>query len=228
MGPANLKLKLLSEFTEPYDHHFAGLWADGPVWHRNPKATRTRVEDHALLREHEFKVPEGKSLGEQHPDEMVVAYTNEYAHTGTGKICGRAWRLRIKLRLDPSTYSIPMFEPQGVSRRLLGAGRVFYGFEYRTQTVGEWRSNVDSEVTLVEYRDWPIYESTMNKILTLQAILGEPLIAIDFVGPDFDFAVDLNTAPGIPRPWTEGVDGREIAESIAARYEEIHGPLHPR
>lgn len=45
-------LRLSSPFREPYDHHFAGSWrTDLPLWRRDPVATRTRREDHALLAE---------------------------------------------------------------------------------------------------------------------------------------------------------------------------------
>lgn len=54
-----LPLRLVSDFHEPYDHHFASRHReDLPIWRRWSRTARTRSDDHRLLVAAGLSVPQ--------------------------------------------------------------------------------------------------------------------------------------------------------------------------
>lgn len=172
--------------------------------------TRTRAEDHLILRAVGFPVPQTGPLGLL--SGKVIAYTDSVKHCGEGKVLGDAEDL-IDSGMCPHTYSIRQVAPLSRSTRICLIGDLLKTWTYETTTPGEWRSNVgDVEITEDEYR----FSMHEEKLRRLSEFLEAPLIAVDLVS---GYAIDLNTAPGLKG--CPGVPGwREVAERIAARFKE--------
>lgn len=221
-------LRLHSDFSDFYDHHFAGRHdGDKPVWPRYAgSCERDRAMDHLLLRCAGLETPEGQPLGGWPGETLVVAYTDPHSHRGDGKRMGTVDSL-LSGGVPATTYSVMWVGGQrsrGRSLRLLSAGRCHYWLDYRQRDPGEWRSNIgDVEITFgmpgrIEAR---AYEAVGR----LQRALKEPLTAVDFVdaGEGRWLAVDLNTAPGMRGTPIEDEPraSRDVAEMIAARWGEL-------
>lgn len=208
-------IELESDFLEPYDHHFARRGCGSIKWTRQDKGKRTRQKDHIIMREAGLFVPEGRPLNEWKMGDTVVVYTDEKSHRGEGKLMGVVADL-LSEGVESKSWAIPCLSPIGISQRVLGVGRLFFCFKY--ESITSWKSNVDPTISLIS----PYGISELNSILRIQENLKQPLIAIDFVGgPEFKLAVDLNTAPGIPKPWVQ-TESRDIAESITNRLYELN------
>lgn len=226
-------LRLVSDFRQPYDHHFASRYrSDLPEWRRSQVTTRTRREDHDMLAAVGLVVPERGTLdGSFRPEREVVAYLDPSAHRGEGKLRGA---VRDLLRLDrvrPDTYASAWVGPPDGGRTLrflaIGGG-FFWWLDYRQRDPSEWRSNVgDVEVSTHDGPQDP--RPFFNALLNLQKILREPLVAVDFVRDGrFDdedaplVAIDLATAPGIAGTPVAEHRQRDVAEAIAARWHELY------
>jgi hypothetical protein len=219
-------LRLVSDFVDGYDHHFAGSHReDLPVWRRWSRTTRTRADDHRLLVAAGLVIPGVGRLDTWQPDATVVAYTDPRAHRGEGKVRGTAADL-LASGVPPRTYCTAWIGPPngGRSTRVLGIGRMFWWLTYLAR-LGEWRSNVDSRVFLADDYPTPDPHLFHEAIGRLQRMLGEPLVAVDFVQSGSGLvAIDLATAPGVP---LEVVDrspippGLDVAQCIAARWREL-------
>ena len=220
-------LRLVSDFHEPYDHHFGSRHRSAlPVWRRFQVTTRTRREDHDLLESAGLAVPNRGPVGVFTPHAFVVLYAKPCAHRGEGKR-----RCRASAAETFSAYAAAWVGPTSGGRtlRLLAIGRMFWWLDYRQRDPGEWRSNVgDVEVTT---HDGPRDPRTfLDALARLQELLREPLVAVDFVRDGrFDdlnaplVAIDLATAPGISGTPVAEHSQRDVAESIAARWHELHG-----
>lgn len=221
-------LRLVSDFVDGYDHHFAGSHReDLPVWRRWSRTTRTRSDDHRLLVAAGLSLPRVGSLESFDPLELVVAYVDARAHRGEGKRRGTAGDL-LADGVPPWTYCTAWVGPDagGRSIRVLGIGRMFWWLTYLAR-LGEWRSNVDARVFLADdYLTLDPHPHIFHEAIgRLQRMLGEPLVAVDFVQSGSGLvAVDLGTAPGVP---LEVVDhspippGLDVAQCIAARWREL-------
>lgn len=221
-------IRLLSDFSDFYDHHFAGrLDGDRPVWPRYAKAReRDRAMDHLLLRCSGLETPEGQPLGGWPGETLVVAYVDPRAHCGDGKRRGTVDALLYD-GVPATTYSVMWVggnRSRGRSLRLLSAGRSHYWLEYRQRDPSEWRSNV-GDVEIVFGMPGRIEGRAYDAAGRLQRALKEPLTAIDFVdaGDGMWLAVDLNTAPGMRGTPVEHEPraSRDIAEMIAMRWGEL-------
>ena len=220
-------LRLVSDFHEPYDHHFAGSHrTDLPVWRRWSRTTRTRADDHRLLLAAGLTIPRVGRLDSFGPDDGVVAYIEPCAHRGDGKRRWSAGHL-IDGGVLPGTYCTAWVGDWagGRSTRVLGIGRMFWWLSYKARGPGEWRSNVgDVEVALEPGYPTDDQRPFHEAVGRLQRMLGEPLVAVDFVQADSGalLAIDLATAPGVPLDANERRTALEVAECVAARWHELH------
>lgn len=222
-GTEAMGLRLKSDFTDCYDHHFAGSFReDLPHWERMSRTKRTRRSDHLLMEKVGIPVVPNGPLCDFRGSEKVVVYLDPLAHCGEHKVVEYVDAIDV----DPRTHCSQFIsKTNGVSFRLLMAGRLFYATQQWSSRGLEWRSNVEPEHERVGtglpgagFR----YGEAMEWIETLQDLLCEPLIAIDFVqGAKGWLAVDLNTAPGIRGTPPEG-DSKEIADMIANRWRELY------
>lgn len=224
-----LPLRLLSDFHEPYDHHFASRHReDLPVWRRWSRTARTRSDDHRLLLAAGLSVPQVGRLETFGPGRLVVAHVDPHAHRGDGKQRGTVEQL-TSASVPSRTYCTAWVGPLagGVTTRCLGAGRLFWWLTYETEAAGEWRSNVEAKVSLCPSYPTEEPHKIQEAVYRLQRMLREPLVAVDLVSTDTGelYAIDLATAPGIPLDvLTEFRDeaARDIADSIASRWAEVH------
>jgi hypothetical protein len=195
-------LRLVSDFREPYDHHFASSHrTDLPTWRRWSRTPRTRSDDHRLLLAAGLSIPRVGRLDSFPPGAVVVAYLDPCAHRGDGKRRETAAALLADGVL-PWTYCTAWVGDLagGVSIRVLGIGRMFWWLAYGTASPGEWRSNVgDVRVTLAHGYPTDDPRDAMSAVGRLQRMLGEPLVAVDFVCDEEGkpWAIDLATAPGV-------------------------------
>jgi hypothetical protein len=179
------------------------------VWERWSVTTRTRADDHMLLRAVGFPVPDGGPVGLMVGD--VVAYTNPALHCGDGKVFGDAEDL-IEDGMCPHTYAIRRISRVPKSLRVCRIGGLIKTWNYESFTPGEWRSNV-GDVETTEGAE--VILAWRSKMFRLADHLEAPLLAVDFVD---GYAVDLNTSPGLK--WCPGLPSwREVAELIAAECE---------
>lgn len=227
------EIRLVSDFRDCYDHHFAGSWTDYPVWRRYAgQSPRHRSEDHRLLQESGLVAPEGASLGLWPGRTLVVAYTRPAAHRGEGKRMGYADTL-LENDVPPATWAVPWIGgdvSRGRSLRLLSVGRSHYWLSYRQRDPNEWRSNVgDVEVAWADIHLERFERTAMDAAARLQLLLREPMVAIDFAdeGAGSWVAIDLNTAPGVRGSPVEtalrtpAMSSRDVAEAAASRMGEI-------
>jgi hypothetical protein len=227
-------LRLVSDFHEPYDHHFASRHReDLPTWRRWSRVARTRSDDHALMSAAGLSIPRRGPLSTFGLADQVVAYVDVCAHRGEGKIRGTAQELRERGTLAGTYCSAWVgHEAGGRTTRLLGIGRLWWWLTYRQRWPGEWRSNVgDVEVATHDGPDDP--RPYMTALARLQRMLREPLVAVDFVqvgsgASEALVAIDLATAPGIAGTPVAShafgpMDGMlDIVQEIAARWHEVN------
>lgn len=206
--------KLVSDFTDCYDHWFAGTDARG-TFSRMAGHGQHRSLDHDLLESAGFQVPpRGIHLALLAPGKDVVIYDDPHAHRGDGKR-----RAKVK-DIHAGEYAIRWVGPEkgGESWRLLVLGRKMFLLSYKSTT--DWRSNFDPEVRV--YSGPPFYDTKVMEVRALK--LNLPLAAIDFVADgDTLWALDLNTAPQVKGTGVEDIiKPKEIAEAIIVRWEELN------
>lgn len=221
-------IRLVSNFTEPYDHHFASRHRTNlPAWERTTETERTREEDHRILAECGLLVPTVGPLSSFDINAEVVAYVDQTSHRGEGKIKASAQYLFMG-GLDTETYCSEYVSGGSTSLRACWIGRSFYCWRYVQKDPKEWRSNVgDVEIVLEDY-----VESLMEPVWNVGVALKAPLVAVDLVRRGDEWlAVDLATAPGLKgcpgihdSPGSSGVrlGWRDVAEEIAKRWGELH------
>lgn len=232
-------IRLVSDFRDAYDHHFASATADREwTWHRMasppPMGPGERVPstfgprswgrsvDFFLMEQHGLPVVDwGPVAGFAVKDRAtrVVVYHDEHAHRGEGKELVEAGPYADSAETGGKWMALAsrFVGTPGISYRFLSFGTAMSAWlRYQTRTPGEWRSNVgDVDVAFCEPpRD--LYPTPALAARTsLMADLRTPLIAIDFVeaAPGSWLACDLNTAPGVPDIiWADRHMGPEPAD----------------
>lgn len=210
-----MKVKLISDFLDYYDHHFD---RDGVEFFRKSRTCLSRSEIFGLLKSKDFDTPVHgicKHLSYYFmPESLVVLHLDEYAHCGEGKEL---------IRYDEASRSYPDHfiteylkgEVPGLSIRHLTIGNRSWLLEYKSED--DWRSNAGN----VEIKVIKELEGSSKSISLL------PLYAIDFV-KDFDvfYAIDFNTSPGLKYTGMEDVlQPKEVAQLIKQSIEENVGVL---
>jgi hypothetical protein len=223
-------LKIESDYYDFYDAQFAGRHADVPSWRRTSLGSRTRREDHALMRGVRLDVVEGRSVGKWAPNQEVVVYIYSKSHRGEGKrrCLAHEWG-----STHPDLWASAWVGPPkgGESLRCVAIGRETRWLKYRSSN--SWLSNVaeeggDVEITAVLPEETHETSGLCRlSIEKLQYWLGEPLIAVDFVedGEGRLKAIDLNTAPGLRGTPIEEMGASTTADLIAEGWFAIHGGI---
>lgn len=195
-------MKLVSDFSDYYDHHFDGK---GPEFRRVSTEGPTKREQFDILAKAGYRVPPHGLVSDVHGSyweseqgrvKWVVAYEDERAHCGEGKRLlsdmevkwgGNVNRLSEHYRLNSlfcSAYVGFPFNRPSVSWRLLQIGRQRFWIEYKGDN--DWRSNVGEGSCEV-----------IGHEMGVNASLHKSLYAIDFVLGKELYAIDFNVSPGI-------------------------------
>jgi hypothetical protein len=196
-----MKIAILSDWSDWYDHAFASKYACDVVWKRYTRAWTTRENDYEFLIRQGLKVPRHGSPEELKADgvETVVHYIDPYAHAGEGKEV-----LHIDDAIARSYPKMFCSEYLGErtenarSTRTLAVGYRMFRLAYSSDT---WQSNVgDVEIELIEqfdirgdkpHSDWAIDIAYSRWAYEFHK--RSPIWAIDYIG---DTVIDWNPSPG--------------------------------
>lgn len=206
----NLKIGLVSDFYDFYDHLFESKMAvlNGDVDYVVVRNSNSRVLSRSQMLDlvaHNTpnrdlldspmygKVSALRNYFHQRPFTQVVLHKNEYSSKGEGKTL---------TTLDDSWLSEDDFcveyIPSTCSYRILYLGQYHFYLKYSST---EWRSNVG------EVQIKTVLPQTISNAKTLELFVDStsafnrfPLLAIDFVVGENEkiYVLDLNTAPGVP------------------------------
>jgi hypothetical protein len=218
-----MKLKLISDFTDYYDHHFD---AEGDTFRRVTTDGLNRIEILDYLHQLEFTTPLcGTPLelaSELEPDDKIVLHHDLYVHRGEGKTLST---MKEALKDFPETFAtqfipfnVPGTKPEvkALSWRYLQIGTEAFWLEYTSTE--DWRSNVGDGDILLFFRDKTELFSDRQYDVLLK--FKFPLFAVDFV-PDGDklYAVDFNIAPGVRGTGVEKLlSPKEAVKAIKTAY----------
>lgn len=200
-------MQLRSNFTDYYDWAFG---KSGPVFHRmNDDTGPSKQRQFYIMQEAGFRIPAVGCVGNLMVNgfNKVVAYTDEKAHGGEGKMLltfDEYWS--VKSRLFASQFvGIP-----GLSWRRLQVGPSVFWLEYKSSE--SWMSNVGDgscEVIGVEM------DTGFHPKIDL------PLFAIDFAIADEMYAIDFNVAPGVRGSGVERyLTGKQFVEKLEFAHEK--------
>lgn len=212
----NLKLKLISDFREPFYDHWFDL--EGKEFRRVTTDGLDRPEMIDLFRKTGLKTPKfGKYedfLEMNYSDnKYVIVYTDIRKHCGEGK----NRKLFGKLEGGEKNYYLMEYVDTwdddyfGRSTRYLFIGNE-YCFKYEYGSRDDWRSNCgDLEITIPKQID----------ILKWRDGISYPLFAIDFVDNKKELlAIDLNCAPGISDLFKGILKPSDIVKAIKNWYKD--------
>jgi hypothetical protein len=235
-----MKVKLQSDFRDFYDHVFCGSWeqpnvifsrmmTNGPARHQMfielQKAGLT-VPRHGTVHEMiEQYMTEWKRAGTESYAKIqsIVIYDDPHAHAGDGKrmiTVEQAESIPDTHHLFASEYIPAQPNGYGLSLRYLRIGRRQFWLRYISKS--DWRSNC-GDVTI----DVLSEEKPKENIPTDRGLCWEaPMMAVDFVGADKLYAIDLNVSPGLAGT---GIEERVRPMDILAELEWWYAKqLHPR
>jgi hypothetical protein len=201
-----MKLKLISDFTDYYDHWFDtnGI----PFYRMADDKSYDRRTAFRILEELGLRVPRYGSINltSWEAKELVI-YTNEYCHIGEGKL--KVQTAHIPPALQYSFASEYILGYRGVSYRLLYIGNKTFWLKYISHN--DWRSNCGDCAVVWHTEATP----------TIPRRLPLPLYAIDFVidlSGTF-YAIDLNLAPGLSyTPVQDYFTGKGIVSMLYEFY----------
>lgn len=230
-----MKVKLISDFREYYDHHFD---LDGTPFVRKSSQGPDREEMLFMMFGLGLAVPTHGTVEELHKNAIalyesqeqfneqkggdlleVVVYTDTNAHRGEGKL---RMKLNDALAKYPTNYAaqyVPNADAGSKTWRFLAIGDTHYWLEYKS--TDDWRSNAgNTSVRLLGKEDADLI-STKYHINIAAGNIRVPLYAIDFVpvrsGREL-IAVDFNTAPGLNgTPIQDTISGEKVAALIKAK-----------
>lgn len=228
-----MKIKLVSDFTDYYDHWFdqeiepkVMSGEDFDIFRRVSTTGLPRRECLQLLLSHGYDVPAfgevtsllSKTRKPSHlhtiqkvSDECthLVVYTDEKAHCGDGKVLVTREEALAKYPEHWAMEYIP--EPKGVSWRYLQFGYERFWLEYRSNE--DWRSNRGDTIWCEVFcREEPLLHPTITM----------PLFAIDFVPGKKFWAVDFNIAPGTRGSGIERMLPPKLAhETLVRAYQTL-------
>jgi glutathione synthase/RimK-type ligase-like ATP-grasp enzyme len=199
-----MRVKLISDFIDYYDHFFDVTDYD-VVFSRKMTDGPNRLEALTIMKSVGLEVPaygvirdiytqtlqafknEQEMLDSKYADNMkLVVYTDLRAHCGEAKERLSLYEAYKKYPDCLATQYIPCVGDNGRSFRLLMVGNQRFWLEYNSKD--DWRSNCGKvEIQLTSVENAPDLSA-----------LHLPLYAIDFVlAPNRILAVDLNVSPGL-------------------------------
>jgi len=199
MKVSDLKVRLMSDFWDYYDHHFDGYGAQ-TVFERKSTGGMNRCQMLEYLQSLGLRVPVFGSVRDVYEQlrrkhgsvtgfdiiAEVVVYLDEMAHRGEGKV---KLLLRDAVEKYPdrlaAEYIPALPSGLGVSWRYLQVGDKRFWLEYVSRD--DWRSNCGDVQIRVLSRERDGYHERIR----------HPLFAVDFVPANGLYAVDFNTAPQI-------------------------------
>ncbi|EKU98148.1 hypothetical protein Lepto7375DRAFT_7409 [Leptolyngbya sp. PCC 7375] len=205
-----MKIKLVSDYRDYYDHWFEGAHSQcDRSYVRLAKGWMSKFGQFVKLDDAGWTTPL-ISKACRFPDwvdrdALVVVYIDDFCHRGEGKIVmtlGEA--ISTYPEKDCSAFIRTTDDPlrHAISRRLLCIGDRLFWLTYESK--GGWRSNYGptAEVTNVgETLCKPAYLAEAGPGEHDFSFLNQfPLWAVDFVEPANKtrlMAIDLNTAPGL-------------------------------
>jgi len=207
-----MKLKLISNFIDYYDH-----WFDIDNEQRFYRITTdgmNRGQMFGFMRQHKLTPPlygivsHLKNACYLELEDKVVVYTNENVHCGEGKLL---MTLEEAYQQYPNCLCTQYLNTEkvfgyAVSYRHLQIGYKAFWLRYTSFT--DWRSNCgDGDIDLIEERD----------IISI----NKPLFAIDFVKYNNNYyAIDFNIAPGIKGTGVEKIiPAKQVVELIKEQFE---------
>jgi hypothetical protein len=211
-GIIKMKLKLISDFWDYYDHWFD---IDGQPFYRKSRSGMDRIEMFEFLVEHKIPtVPNGylnDMMKKYELNQEIVVYEDLDAHRAEGKI-----KMTIKdaLKKYGNVYcSLYIPDNPGLSTRHLRIGDKNCCLIYQSK---DWRSNYsDVEIKVMGVWEGSNYETNIEY----------PLYAIDYVKDNNKglLAVDFNIAPQIKCTGIEDIiPAKEIVEQIKNKLERIN------
>lgn len=196
-----MKIKLVSDFIEYYDHCFAPSHLDKYDYTllRNSVTTMTRLEQFKIL-SNLFYVPIKHSIVKDYhifdTKYNVIVYVDNYSHRGEGKL-----KMTYEEALDKYPNSLCSLYIQGNSEYATSFRELFIGnhqfkLRYINKNKDEWRSNYgeDVEVKLISHCE--IYNKKCSRFIAGNIY---PIYAVDFIQNTEGklFYIDFNTSPSI-------------------------------
>lgn len=204
-----MKIKLVSDFHEDYDHWFD---LDGIEFRRMSNEGPTRVEMFQWFKINNLNAPK---FGEVpwlnfSPKQDVVIYNNIKSHRGEGKYVLRCSPY-ISFTLPQTEIGKPRYyanfiqpDEPNTSYRYLVIGNKAWKMKYQSD---EWRSNCGN-VTISDVHE-----------IKFKPLFFAPMYAIDFlISHGQKYHIDLNIAPGM-QGIDLGIKNEEIFNLIKWWYE---------
>ncbi len=189
-----MNLKLVSDFTDFYDHAF---FLDGIPFRRVTSDGPDRLGIFKLLRNIGLDTPifgHPAYLSEYgfSDETLVVVHTDCNAHCGEGKELKKLGEIKnhespclVVEYVKYPAYPIPAISWKSMSTRLLFVGNRC--FKYNYFSYNDWRSNC-GYVKIENFDEVIPYPKWRDKV-------SYPLFSVDFVG-ETPKAIDFNIAPG--------------------------------
>ena len=209
-----MKLKLMSDFHDYYDH-----WFDrkGKTYIRMSKNNISRTEMFDILFKNKLNVaPYNKvkniNLRDKYTENIVV-YLDEYSHRGKDKellaldIAKEKYPNKLASKYLSGFTNKCVDNIKSLSVRLLQIGDYRFWLVY--YSTNDWKSNCgDCYINILEY---DLYNYTD---------INYPMYAIDFVIHNEKlYAIDFNTSPGLKFTGVEEIlTGKEIYNKIKDYY----------
>lgn len=227
-----MKVKLLSDFVDYYDHWFdlegiefkrysrSGM--DRFAMFRFMEKLRINTPDYGTVREiHEQNQRKTKAGREASCWQKVVVHLDVNAHRGEGKVL---MSIDEAYETYPDKFCVGFIHPTAFmpcTIRYLRVGNRFFWLEYTSND--PWRSNCGSEINIKITRHGTIDEFNYVN-------LDEPLFAIDLVDGRMNkyitgsWAIDYNIAPQIRGTGVEEIlSAKDCADEIKQKYVHLAG-----
>jgi hypothetical protein len=204
-----MKIKLISDFIDYYDHWFDN---EGIYLERMSRNNLSRSEMFKLFNEQRIECPKHGQIKDlinvMSLQKKVVIYLDDYEHRGNGK---KLMFLRDARHLYPNFYASEFIESNVTSYRELWLGNLHFVLKYSSDDI--WRSNVGNVKIDIEVE---------HIIYSYKRKFKFPIYAIDYVINPFTdnksykyLAIDLNTSPMIKGTGLENIImAKEMADSI--------------
>lgn len=212
-----MKLRLLSDFHDYYDHHFDintkkiyKRYANRPIMNRREAFEYMEKSDYISCEVACHGI--GRNLFNEHKDRFkYVIYLDENSHQGKNKILVDYEKAQNEYQDYYASVYIKGTDSHSI--RYLYLGRYVFEIEYRSDHA--WKSNCGNvDIRVLNYKK---EDEIINKDF--------PLCAVDTLGYLETVAVDFNTAPQLKGT---GIDKIfypiEIVEEIK-RFFEITGGI---
>lgn len=208
-------LKINSDFRQLYDVFFD---KEGLEFRRMTKEGPNRFEALQFMQQIGLKTPlygHYADFEKQGYQQQVVVHKSIYTHNGDKKYLKWFSELDeeekrcLLVQFIPYPINTGVSEVKGHSTRYLFIGHRCFKMDYISYD--DWRSNCgDGDIiNLCEIYPYPKYRD----------LVYYPLFAIDFVGDMY--AIDFNTAPGVPSEVTKMVCNSEIVHEIKRWYARL-------